>query len=315
MTPSNPDDVMAIECQNLSKQYDSKMIFRHKWVCALENVSFRVPQGQTIGLVGPNGAGKTTLIALIAGLLRPTQGVVRVCGHAGRTIEARRCLRYMPEAPTFLDRYTGHQTLAYHAALAGVPRQNIDSEIQRLSTLLDLGDVTARTTVTYSQGMKQRLGLAVALLGAPRVLLLDEPSNGLDPAGVIRLRTVLQEEAAKGTTILISSHRLAELEKLTSHFIFLKKGTVVPAPDATTDKPGQRVRIKFLPGGPSLNGLLRNWNIVESSDTHLLIHIEGQCEIPPIIRVLTAEGMSIVGVASEREDIEDTFMRLYNEKG
>jgi ABC-type multidrug transport system ATPase subunit len=315
MTMHLQSEPPAIECRLVTKRYRSRSLFHRHPVNALDGVSFSIPSGQMTGLIGPNGAGKTTLLALIVGLLRPDNGVLRIFGHKTRTLEARRCLRYMPETPAFLDGYTGRQVLKYHAALAGLTRRAIPREAERLIELMELADIADRSTGTYSQGMKQRLGLAVALLGNPRILLLDEPSNGLDPAGVIQLREVLKEQNRNGTTILISSHRLAELEKLTPLTIFLNKGRIVREGKTVDEEAGGRLRIEFLPGGPPQDDMLRGLDVVEISESHLSIQIKDPSEIPPIVGMLAKAGVPIVGVRMEKEDMEETFMRLYAGKG
>lgn len=215
---------ILVECQGVSKVY--RRLTRRGWqrTNALREASCAVERGQIVALVGPNGAGKTTLLSLIAGLIYPTQGRVAVCGFFPRSQSAHRGLSYVPEHPAFLLRYTGRAVLRYHGALLGLPQQQIKRKTDTLINLHGMRDYIDRRCGQYSQGMKQRLALAVALINDPQVLLLDEPSNGLDPVGIIHLRRQLQQLSHQGTAIVVSSHRLDELSKLTSHFLFINQG-------------------------------------------------------------------------------------------
>ena len=210
--------------------------------------------GRIIGLIGPNGAGKTTFLSLIAGLIFPTEGFIRVCGHPARSLEARRSLGYIPESPAFLSRYSARAVLEYHAALHGLSRRAIAAETDRLLAQLRLEEYADRAVGGFSLGMRQRLALAVALLDHPRLLLLDEPSNGLDPIGVIELRRVLLDVQQSGATIIISSHRLGELEKLTSDYVFLHQGRIVEFGGEVPAGQMGRLHIEFLPGSPARRG-------------------------------------------------------------
>lgn len=198
---------------------------RFRAVEAVRNVSFSLPEGEIIALVGHNGAGKTTLMKLMLGLIRPSAGTVRVLGEdpASGQFAARRRLGYLPESVSFNTALTGRETLAFYARLKGEP-------VARALTLLDrvgLGAAAARRVGTYSKGMRQRLGLAQALIGEPRVLLLDEPTTGLDPALRQSFYEILQELRERGATVLLSSHALTELEGETERVIIMNRGTMV----------------------------------------------------------------------------------------
>ena len=227
----NGNKQTVIECKQLTKLYKSLWTDRSKAVCALRDVSLSVSEGQIVGLIGPNGAGKTTLLNLIAVLILPNQGRISICTHPARSIEARRRLGYMPEFSAFQNRYSARAVLQYHGGLMGLSRSEISAEVDRLIHELKLQEFVNRPCSGFSQGMKQRLALAIALMNNPDVLLLDEPSNGLDPVGVIELRKLLKQLCESGITILISSHRLGELEKLTSNYIFLYRGQIVSCGD------------------------------------------------------------------------------------
>lgn len=193
---------------------------------ALAGVSLAVPRGQMTGLIGHNGAGKSTLFRHVLGLLQPDAGHVRVLGGAAGGPgwrAARRRIGYLPEQLALYDALTGRETLQFFARLKDAPAAQIEPLLARVG----LADAAGRAVRTYSKGMRQRLGLAQALLGAPELLLLDEPSNGLDPAAIREFYQLLAEQCARGCAVLISSHILAELQQRVHSLCILAKGQVI----------------------------------------------------------------------------------------
>jgi ABC-type multidrug transport system ATPase subunit len=305
----------VIECREVTKVYEDAGARRKAPVHALDNVSLRVEGGTIIGLIGPNGAGKSTLLGLIAGLLFPTGGTICVCGHPARSLEARRSLGYVPESPAFVPRYSARAVLRHHAALHGLSRRAVADESERLLAELRLEEYADRAVGGFSQGMRQRLALAVALLDRPRLLLLDEPSNGLDPIGVIELRRVLTEVRRSGATIIISSHRLGELEKLTSEYVFLHRGRIVQFNGEMPVGRGLRLQIELLPGSPEVKDeMLAPYACLERSEARVVIGADRVEDVPAIVRSLVMAGACVVGVALEPQDIEQTFVRLCHER-
>jgi ABC-2 type transport system ATP-binding protein len=315
MNGSENEAVPVIECREVTKVYQSMKAGRRASVCALDNVSLRVGSGTIIGLIGPNGAGKTTFLSLIAGLIFPTQGLIRVCGYPARSLEARRSLGYIPESPAFLACYSARAVLEYHAALHGLSRQAIAPETDRLLAQLRLEEYADRAVGGFSLGMRQRLALAVALLDHPRLLLLDEPSNGLDPIGVIELRRVLLDVQQAGATIVISSHRLGELEKLTSDYVFLHQGRIVEFGGEVPAGQMGRLRVEFLSGSPLVaEETLTPYRPLERSEAGLVVGVAGVQDVPQVVSSLVRAGAQITSVALETPDIEQTFVRLYQER-
>ena len=305
----------VVECKGLTKVYKNLLAGQSKAVCALRDISLSVSTGQIVGLIGPNGAGKSTLLNLMAGLIFPTEGRVSVCGHPARSINARSGLGYMPEHPAFLGRYSAWATLKYHGALLGLSRQGISAQIDKLIEQLDMDEYIDRPCSDFSQGMKQRLALAIALMNDPRFLLLDEPSNGLDPIGIIQLRDLLKKLRDAGTAIVISSHRLGELEKLTSDYIFLYRGEVVSFGDKIAAGRVGRLRVELASNGNQIaKKLLPPSKQLSSSETELVIAIGDDDEVPDIVGSLVKGGARITSVLLQREDIEDVFLQLYNER-
>jgi len=207
---------LALDVADLSKKYGDRM--------ALSHANFEVPMGSICGFVGPNGSGKTTTIRMLLGLISPSTGSGHVLGESIAHPE-----KYLPnvgamiEGPAFYPALTGRQNLEVLAKLGGF---NSD-QIQRLLELVDLGDRGNSKYKTYSLGMKQRLGIAAALLPNPKLLVLDEPTNGLDPAGIHEIRTLLRKLADDGTTVFVSSHLLSEIEMISDYLVMLREGKVI----------------------------------------------------------------------------------------
>jgi len=305
----------VIECKQLTKVYKGLLTGRSKAVCALKNISLSVNQGQIVGLIGPNGAGKSTFLNLMAGLIFPTKGCVTVCGYHARSSKARNGLGYMPEYPAFLGRYSARTVLRYHGSLLGLSQKAISLQADKSIQQLQMQEFIDRPCSDFSQGMKQRLALAVAMMNNPQVLLLDEPSNGLDPVGIIQLRDVLKQLRDSGAAIVISSHRLGELEKLTSDYIFLYRGEVVSFGDKIASDQVGRLRVELVSNGNDIaEKLLSPSKVLGVCDTELEIAVNDPEDVPDIVGDLVKGGARIRSVNLQTEDIEDIFLRLYNER-
>ena len=204
----------AIEAVGLTKQYREHL--------ALSDVDFRLGRGRMLALIGHNGAGKTTLMKLILGLIRPSRGSLTVFGErpADAGLAWRSKIGFLPENVAFYDELTGRQTLQFYAGLKKVDLRQCDELLERLGLFFAAG----RRVKTYSKGMRQRLGLAQALLGTPLLLMLDEPTTGLDPASRAEFFGLVKSLAKAGTTIIISSHILTELEAETDEVAILSRG-------------------------------------------------------------------------------------------
>lgn len=198
---------------------------RYGRIEAVTDVSFDLGKGQRVALIGHNGAGKTTLMKLMLGLIRPTRGSIQVLGDnpAAGQFAGRRHLGYLPENVSFDAALTGRETQAFYARLK---REPVAKALELLDTV-GLGAAAGRRVDTYSKGMRQRLGLAQALIGRPQVLLLDEPTTGLDPELRQTFYDVIQRLAADGTTVLLSSHALTELEERAGRVIIMNRGFLV----------------------------------------------------------------------------------------
>ncbi|WP_409472019.1 CocE/NonD family hydrolase [Streptomyces sp. HC307] len=224
-TPA-PDPALSdvpLQITDLSKRY-AKSADRY----AVKDLSFRVEKGQVLGLLGPNGAGKTTTLRMLMGLIKPDGGEIRVFGHAirpGAPVLSR--VGAFVEGAGFLPHLSGRENLELYWRATGRPAE--DAHLDEALEIAGLGDALARAVRTYSQGMRQRLAIAQAMLGLPDLLILDEPTNGLDPPQIREMREVMIRYAAAGRTVIVSSHLLAEVEQSCTHLVVMDRGRLVQA--------------------------------------------------------------------------------------
>lgn len=205
-------------------------------IVAIDGVSFRVGKGEICGFLGPNGAGKTTTIRILAGLLKPTSGFARVLGFdvvADRQ-RAQRRLGYMPEACRFPGHLSAEELLDYYAKLFDIPKNEREARIDHLVGLVGLTGRARDRIVTYSKGMVQRLGVAQALINSPDVLIMDEPTRGLDPAAIVEFRHLIRRLPEEGVTVLVSSHILSEVERVCTTLAIINEGRLVAFGDRET---------------------------------------------------------------------------------
>lgn len=194
---------------------------------AVDRVSFQVGKGEVFGLLGPNGAGKTTIVKIIMGLIRPTAGTVTINNMGAADPASRARTGYLEEQQRIPPRLTGREYLARSAALIGLTGRAATAEIDRMLTLCGMRAESQGRAGGYSKGMRQRIGLAAALLGEPVLLVLDEPTSGLDPFGIRDIRCILESLKQAGATIVINSHILSEVEKICDTVAFINHGRLL----------------------------------------------------------------------------------------
>ena len=207
-------DVLTLN--NITKYYGR--------ICALNNVSFSVPEGSVFGILGPNGSGKTTLLGIVMDILRQTSGTFLISGQAP-TADMRRNMGTLLETPNFYHYLSGEKNLRISAEIKGKGLEQIDDVLQKVN----LYQRKDSKFSTYSLGMKQRLAIASALLGDPGILVFDEPTNGLDPVGIAEIRELIKSLAGEGKTIIMASHLLDEVEKVCTHVAILKMSNLITA--------------------------------------------------------------------------------------
>jgi ABC-2 type transport system ATP-binding protein len=217
----------VIETEQLTKRFGDKV--------AVAGLTLRVEPGEVMGFLGPNGSGKTTTIRLLMGLLRPSAGRATILGRdcAADAVPLKREVGYLPDEPFLYPYLTGLEVLELVAGLHGLPSREARRRAGASAERLGLGPAAATYTITYSLGMKKRLALAMALIHEPRVLILDEPTNGLDPKGAREMRATIAELAAAGRTIFLSTHLLDAAERLCHRVAIIRAGALqaVGAPD------------------------------------------------------------------------------------
>ena len=210
----------ALALRGLVKRFDANV--------AVAGVDLAVPAGSFYGLLGPNGAGKTTTLSMAVGLLRPDAGSAHVLGHDvwADPVTAKRLLGVLPDGMRLFDRLTGAELLAYHGLLRGMDPAVVDQRARELLDVLALADAGRTLVVDYSAGMKKKIGLACALLHGPRLLVLDEPFEAVDPVSAALIRDILQRYVSGGGTVIFSSHVMAVVEQLCTHVAILAAGTI-----------------------------------------------------------------------------------------
>jgi Cu-processing system ATP-binding protein len=287
---------------------------RYGEVQAVKDVSFVLNEGETVALVGHNGAGKTTLIKLMLGLIRPSAGSIEVMGEdpASGDFAVRKRLGYLPESVAFHMALTGRETLTFYARLKRIAAANPLDLLERVG----LGAAAAERPVrTYSKGMRQRLGLAQALLGEPRLLLLDEPTSGLDPALRRRFYDLLSELRAKGTTILLSSHALSELEDRADRVLIVNDGVAIA--DGTLDdlralaRLPTRISIRFHTGAniDSLKSAKAAWKVTGTAAFEVDVAMEDKVAL---LKEVTANPDDIAMLHVTEPTLDDLYAHFLN---
>ncbi|MGW0137744.1 alpha/beta fold hydrolase [Streptomyces calvus] len=310
-TAPAPDPELAgvpLQITGLSKRY-ARSSDRY----AVRDLSFRVERGQVLGLLGPNGAGKTTTLRMLMGLIGPDGGEIRVFGHAirpGAPVLSR--VGAFVEGAGFLPHLSGRENLELYWKATGRPAE--DAHLDEALEIAGLGDALARAVRTYSQGMRQRLAIAQAMLGLPDLLILDEPTNGLDPPQIREMREVMIRYAAAGRTVIVSSHLLSEVEQSCTHLVVMDRGQLVQAgpvheivgsgdtllvgTDTPVDEPVAE-KIAALPGVAS----------AVRTDEGLLVRLDTDGSAPRLVAELVRLEVPVASVGPHRR-LEDAFLTL-----
>jgi ABC-2 type transport system ATP-binding protein len=273
---------------------------------AVDDLSFTVQPGRVTAFLGPNGAGKTTTLRMILGLVRPTDGTATIGDRAYPDLaEPLRAVGAVLEASSFHRGRTGRSHLLVLCDAAGLPASRADEVLE----LVGLAAAAQRKVRGYSLGMKQRLGIAAALLGDPEVLILDEPANGLDPEGIHWMREVLRSYAARGRTVLVSSHLLSEVQQLADDVVIIAAGRLVrqgTVAELTGQLTANRVRVR-TPDPDRLLAALNGAGAERGEDG--LLHLSG-LDTPTVFRAAVAAGVELHELAYEHADLEHVFLEL-----
>ena len=293
----------VLEITSVSKQIADSTI--------LKDISFDIEEGEIFGLIGPNGAGKTTLIRMICGLMKKNAGEVRIMNHEVETsfVEAIQHVGAIIENPSFYDYLTGWQNLKLFANLY----PNISSDrIGEVVELVNLSDRIHDKVHTYSLGMKQRLGIAQAVLHKPRILILDEPTNGLDPEGMHDLRNhLLYLAKEENISILISTHLLSEVEMLCDRIAIIKAGELLEITNVKNDNHVLVVEVDNVQH--ALSVIDTDFNIVSHTDRLIRLSIEKK-DIPRLNEMLVSSKVGVYQLAYEQNQLESTFLETISMK-
>ena len=297
----------AISVTDLSKKYGDQV--------AVSHATFEVPLGTICGFVGPNGSGKTTTMRMLLGLITPTGGTGEILGESIKHPE-----KYLPrvgamiEGPAFYPALSGKENLNVLATLGGFSTDRVQGLLEQVG----LGDRGKSKFKTYSLGMKQRLGIAAALLPNPKLLMLDEPTNGLDPEGIQEVRALLRSLANEGTSVFVSSHLLSELELISDYLVMLRKGEVVFTGKMTDLMLSQKPVI--IAKGANENDLVKLLAIAQQAGHHATIrdgavHVQGPAEwAQEFNRAAFTAGITLSQLTPQLPNLEETFFEMTGDK-
>ena len=291
-----------IEVSHLSKSYGSRP--------AVQDLSFTVPDGQIYGLLGPNGAGKSTIMNILTGYLAPTEGEVKVAGFR------------LPEQPPLYPEMTVQEYLDFVAELKGVKRAQRKQQVLAAARRTGLEEVLPRVIRSLSKGYRQRVGIAQALLGSPQLIILDEPTVGLDPAQVIEIRNLIRE-LGKAHTVILSSHILSEVQAVCQQVLILSKGHLVavgsPEELGETLNPGSRLRATAQGETDTVLAAVRNVpgicrvELESAADGQVTFTAESEDAADrraAVSRALTEAGCTVLALAAENRSLEEVFLAL-----
>ena len=290
----------VIDTHALTKRFGEAIV-------AVDALDLRVRRGEVYGFLGPNGAGKSTTLRMLLGLVRPTSGSAAVLGEPPGAAAGLARIGAMVEAPAFYPYLSGRDNLRVLAGHAGVPDDRVAAVLAQVDLSARAGDRTA----TYSMGMKQRLGVAAALLKDPELLILDEPTNGLDPAGMAEMREFIRSLAQGGRTVLLSSHLMGEIEQVSDRVGVIRDGALVAEGtiDELRGQAGLRLRAEPLPEAIELVGALPGVGAITTVDGVIDIAADS-AEAATINRALVDAGISVSELYPRRASLEDIFLEL-----
>jgi ABC-2 type transport system ATP-binding protein len=297
----------VIDVAGLTKRYGR--------VQALAGLTMSVQPGEVFGFLGPNGAGKTTMVKLLLGLARPSGGTGTVLGAPLGDREARRRVGYLPELFRFQPFLRAREVLALHADLIGLPATGRTRAFDEVLELVGLTDRAESTLGGFSKGMQQRLGIGVALLGDPALVVLDEPTSALDPIGRIDVRGILRTARDRGAAIFLNSHLLSEVEQVCDRVAIVDRGVVV-AEGTLADVLGEReTRIRVDGLGKADLAALDAFGPSTLEDGELVLTALPDERVPDVVAALVGMGARVHAVSSSRESLEQRFLELVGGAG
>ena len=296
---------LVIETRALTKRYGDSIV-------AVDHLDLRVRRGEVYGFLGPNGAGKTTTLRMLLGLVRPTSGEAVVLGAAPGEPDGLARIGAMVEAPAFYPYLSGRDNLRVLAGHAGVREDRVEAVLHEVR----LTDRASDSSQTYSLGMKQRLGVAAALLKDPELLILDEPTNGLDPAGMAEMRNFIRSLGEDGRTVVLSSHLMGEVEQVTDRVGVIRDGALVAEGTVAElrGRAGLRVRAEPLAAAARLIRAVPDVDEVTSTDGLLDVTVD-TARAAAINRVLVEAGIAVSELYAQKASLEHVFLELTTNGG
>jgi ABC-2 type transport system ATP-binding protein len=313
------DSTAAIAIHELQKVYRHGLFGRKK-IPALKGVSLEVPPGEVFGLLGPNGAGKTTLIKVLLGIVRKTSGAATLLGRPAGNRRARRQVGYLPEHHRIPHHLTGDTALEYYGSLSGMSSSEIRRRRPELLQRVGLSTWGKTPVKKYSKGMLQRLGLAQAMLHDPQLLILDEPTDGVDPVGRAEIRDVLNELRRQGKTVFLNSHLLQEVELICDRVAILDRGRMqrVGRVDEITGHAGAEALFTVRADEAAARAALAGFEIVTcrpagSEHVRIEVLLDGQETLDRAIDALRKARVSIAAVTRPQVTLEQAFLKLVQE--
>jgi len=295
-------DAPAIRTHELAKRYGS--------ITALAGLTMTIPRGDVFGFLGPNGAGKTTAVKLLLGLTTPTSGDAEVLGAEIGDRDALRRVGYLPELFRYQSWLTAREVLALHCELAGVDRSAWQREVEDALAIVGLSDRGSGRVGTFSKGMQQRLGLGVALLGSPDLVVLDEPTSALDPVGRHDVREIIRALGERGATVFLNSHLLSEVEQVCHRVAIVDRGRVVA--EGTLDEllGGDTVRIRATGLDRAARTGLAGYGQLDDEGDWLVVRGIDTERVPELVAHIVRLGGRVYAVEPRHESLEDRFLRL-----
>jgi ABC-2 type transport system ATP-binding protein len=300
-------DGTAVEIEHLRKRYGS---FE-----ALAGVSLSVARGTVFGLLGPNGAGKSTMVKSLLTIIRPTECRGRMLGKPIGDRATLGRVGYLPEHARFQDHLTGRQVIGFSAGLAGVSAAETRRRTESLLERVGMKDWADRKLATYSKGMRQRIGLAQALVNEPEIVFLDEPTDGVDPEGRIDIRKMIERLREEGRTVFVNSHLLGEVEQVADEVAILSKGRVIESGTVSMlTRRARRFEIRTVgPVPPPLRAGLEREGLTVAGDC-ITLNAEDAAPVQPVIDLLRGAGVAIREIREAKDSLEDIFLQAIQGK-
>jgi ABC-2 type transport system ATP-binding protein len=286
------------------------IVKRYGHTVALDGLDLTVRRGELVGLLGPNGAGKTTTIKLLLGLAKPTAGTGRILGAPLGDRTVRRRIGYLPELFRYQPWLRAREVLLLHAELAGMPAGIRGKAASEALRHVDLEDRADDAVGGFSKGMQQRLGLGVALLGDPDLILLDEPTSALDPVGRVEVRDIVRAARDRGATVILNSHLLTEVEQVCDRVIIVNRGRIVAAGTLDEVIAGDGVRIRATGLEPAGRAALDAFGPIEDDGEWLTFRPLEPSRIPDVVAAIVAAGGRVHAVEPGRGSLEARFLEL-----